>query len=397
MHYIPRLVEKALRYHLVRKKSILLLGPRQTGKTTLIKQLKPDLNLNFMLPRVRLQYEKDPTLLEREVLNLNLACPLVILDEVQKIPDLLDTVQVLIDEQKAQFVLTGSSARKLRTGKNINLLPGRVVTLRVDPLVREEFPLADLETFLLDGSLPGVLTTSVLADRQTDLFTYVENYLESEIRAEAVVRNIGSFAQFLTLASLESGNTVSFRAISQEIGVAHTTIARFYEVLEDCLIVETIPAYSLSATRKRLSQNNKYLFFDLGVARLCSQQPRALTRDNAGRLFEQFVGLEILRSLRTHTPEAQVMYWRDLNGPEVDYVVQFQGQLFIFEVKWTENPTLQDAKHLITFLKEYEKAKEALVICLCAQRIQLANRVFAIPWQELQDVLHRIVQSTPAL
>ena len=143
--------------------------------------------------------------------------------------------QDLIDRGRANFILTGSSARKLRRGARINLLPGRVAALRIDPFSLLELPAKDLHERLLYGSLPGILSVGNNVDRETDLESYVTTYLEEEVRAEAVVRNLGDFARFLELAASESGGIINLRKLSQEIGVAHTTIGAYYQILEDCL------------------------------------------------------------------------------------------------------------------------------------------------------------------
>ena len=201
--FIPRLLEKNILKSLRRGKSILLLGPRQTGKTTLIEhQIKPDIQYTFARVATRQRYEQNPALLESELeekIKQFSKPPLIFIDEVQKIPSVMDMAQHLIDSQKAQFILSGSSARKLKTGTNINLLPGRVVSLHMTPLVYQEMATfnSSLESILLYGTLPGIINDAEDEQSQEiDLYSYVSTYLEDEIRAEALVRNIGSFSRF---------------------------------------------------------------------------------------------------------------------------------------------------------------------------------------------------------
>ncbi len=186
--------------------------------------------------------------------------PLVLIDEIQKAPKLLDVAQDLIDREVANFVFTGSSARKLYRGTKANLLPGRVVSCRLDPFILSEFSANKLKERLLYGSLPGIMKEENPRHKETDLESYVTIYLEEEVRAEALVRNLGSFARFLEYAASESGNIVNFRKLSQEIGVSHTTIKDYYQVLEDCLIAERAEPLTKSRTRKKLTKSNKYLF-----------------------------------------------------------------------------------------------------------------------------------------
>lgn len=390
MKYIPRLLEGRIRHTIERGKSVLLMGARQTGKTTLARQFKSDLSISFVQPDVRQRYEKAPQLLKGEVEALapdvNGKRPLVILDEVQKVPVILDVVQDMIDRGVANFILTGSSVRKLRRGAQVNLLPGRVVVFRMDPFSLREFPTKDLAERMLYGSLPGILAVQALPDRETDLGAYVTTYLEEEIRAEAVVRNIGDFARFLELAASESGGIINLRKLSQEIGVSHTTIGAYYQIMEDCLIAERIEPLTHSKTRKKLTKSDKYLFFDLGVRRLAAREGTKLSRDTMGLVFEQFIGLELLRSAHTNGKGDKLRFWRDPDGPEVDWVVDADGVYTPIEVKWTENPASADIRHLEIFLSEYKTVGTGYVVCRVPRKAKLSDRIFAIPWQSIDEI-----------
>jgi predicted AAA+ superfamily ATPase len=391
MEYIPRALEAELRRQLGRGKSALLLGPRQTGKTTLLSRFPADLTLSFDLPGVRLRYERDPGQLLGEIRALERRQarrpPLVILDEVQRVPAVLDVVQHAIDRRQAQFVLTGSSARRLRRGAPANLLPGRIVMLRLDPLSLVEHGGLPLDVLLLDGSLPGIAGERDPGDRERDLASYVQGYLETEIRAEAVVRNVGTFSRFLELAGLESGGLVSFRALAQDLGVSHTTVAGYYEILEDCLVAERVDPLTRSRTRTKLTKSSRYVIFDLGVRRLCAGEGRRLPRERLGQLFEQFVGLELIRQSRLQGPGTSVRFWRDADGPEVDWVVERAGALIPVETKWTETPMARDVRHVEVFLREYPEAARGALVCRIPRRMKLSDRVTALPWQEISRVL----------
>jgi len=391
MKYIKRLIEDRIRHTLERDKSVLLLGARQTGKTTLTNRFKHDLLISFVEPDIRQRYEKSPHLLKGEVESLVAAetnkRPLVILDEVQKVPVILDVVQDLIDHGKANFILTGSSARKLRRGAQVNLIPGRIVAFRMDPFSLQEVPAKDLNERLFYGSLPGILAVQKQSDRETDLESYVTIYLEEEIRAEAAVRNLGDFARFLELAASESGGIINLRKLSQEIGVSHTTIGAYYRILEDCLIAERIEPLTKSKTRKKLTKSEKYLFFDLGVRRLAAHEGTRPPRDTMGMLFEQFVGLELLRSTHIRSHGTKIRFWRDPDGPEVDWVVDEDGIYTPLEVKWTDNPTAGDIRHLEVFLSEYKSVKTGFLICRVPRKAKLSEKVFALPWQSIDEVI----------
>jgi predicted AAA+ superfamily ATPase len=391
VQYITRALEPELGRQLARGRSVLLLGPRQTGKTTLLARFPADLRLALVLPDVRQLYEREPGRLLGEIAALRRGGrrrpPLVVLDEVQRVPALLDVVQHAIDTRLARFMLTGSSARRLRRGPAVNLLPGRVVLLRLDPLSLAERADLPLEQLLLDGSLPAVSGVRDPGDREGDLRAYVQGYLEEEIRAEALVRNVGTFSRFLELASLEAGLVVSFRALAQDLGLAHTTVAGFYEILEDCLVAERVDPLTRSRTRTKLIKSSRYLVFDLGVRRLCAGEGRRLPRERLGQLFEQWAGLELIRQSRAGRVETSVRFWRDPDGPEVDCIVERRGALVPVETKWTDAPTPRDARHVEVFLAEYPEAIRGFVVCRVPRRQALSNRVTALPWQEIGAVL----------
>ncbi len=386
--YINRLIEKDLKDAVSRRKSVLLLGPRQTGKTTMLERLSPARLLNLANPDMRQRYEKRPAVLIDEIRDLDARAdtpPLVVIDEVQKVPALMDALQVLLDEKRAVFILTGSSARKLRRGSHINLLPGRVLAYRLDPFRRDEYAKGSLQEQLLYGALPFVALDASEEAREQALRSYVTTYLEEEVRAEALVRNLSPFGRFLELAASESGGLINLRKLSQEIGVSHVTIGSYFQILEDCLIVERIDPLTRSATRKKLTRGNKYLFFDLGVRRLAAQEGCRLPLESLGKLLEQWVGLELIRSMRQGP--GHLRFWRDPDGPEVDWVIEREGRLIPVEVKWTETPTQQDTRNLRTFLTEYPEAEKGIVVCRTPRAMQLAPRIRAIPWQDLAEII----------
>ena len=391
MKYIPRLLEQAIRRAIARNKSVLVFGARQTGKTTLMSRFEADLVVTLVRPDVRQRYEKSPHLLAGEVDALaprpRRARPLVMIDEVQKVPALLDVIQDVIDRGRANFVLTGSSARKLRRGAAVNLLPGRVTAFRLDPFSLREVPASDVSDRLLYGSLPGILAVSDASDRETDLESYVTTYLEEEVRAEALVRQVGDFARFLELAASESGHIVNLRKLSQEIGVSHTTIGAYYQILEDCLVAERVEPLTHSKTRKKLTKSAKYLFFDLGVRRLAAREGAKPSRETMGRLFEQFVGLELVRGAHAARHPVTVRFWRDPDGPEVDWVVDRDGLYAPVEVKWTDTPRPSDIRHLELFLAEYPTAKMGYVVCHVPRKVALSERIVALPWQAVDDLI----------
>ena len=400
MSFIHRLIESQLHSILNMDKSILLLGPRQTGKTTLLKeQFKPDLNYSFVKTQQRRRFEMNPELLIKEIKgHISIEGlkrkPIVIIDEIQKVPIIMDVIQDAIDEKLANFILTGSSARKLkRDNHDINLLPGRVLELHLDGLSLLEMShhLPELDDLLLNGSLPEIILQADYLAKEKLLTSYVNIYLEEEIRAEALVRNLASFSRFLTYAAVDAGKQLNASNLSRELGISRNTILDYYQILEDCLIADRIEPITNHSTRKRLTKSPKYLFFDLGVRRVAAAEGLRLPSIYFSDLFEQFVGIEILKLLRIFAPQAKLRYWRDHAGPEVDYVIEYNRQYIPIEVKWTSTPKKEHAKHLITFMQEYDCVKPAYIICRTPRAVQINEQVIAIPWQVLAKQLKELL------
>lgn len=386
--YIPRLIHDNIQQALDRGKSILLLGARQTGKTTFVQeQLHPDISYSFARANLRQRYEQNPALLESELeekIKTFSHPPLIFIDEVQKIPRVMDIAQHLIDDKLARFIFTGSSARKLITGNEINLLPGRVTSFTMPPLLFDEMTelKPSLQDILLYGSLPGIITEPDKPSRETDLYSYVTTYLEEEIRAEALVRNVGSFSRFLEIAASEAGNQLNFTRLSQDIGISDTTVANYYQILEDCLITIRVDPITNSQTKRRLIKSPKYLFFDLGIRRACANEGVALPQKIVGNLFEHYVGNELFFYSQLTSPHIKVKYWRDSAGPEIDYVLDVSHHYIPIEVKWSDQPTLSDAKHLRKFMDEYQ-VNQGYIICRTPHRYKITDKIIALPWQEL--------------
>jgi len=388
-------------------KSCLFFGPRQTGKTTLVHKTLENISnkkdiIEYPLqhPGVRQSLEADPGKLIREVEAYSNK-PIVFIDEAQKVPSVFDAAQYLIDTDKASIILTGSSARKLRRS-GANLLPGRVSYLHLDPLMWGELGLLrggaidelkvnninkskfSLEDSLVFGSLPNIVLADE-QDRSKTLREYAEIYLEEEIRAEALSRNVGAFSRFLELAARESGTAPNMANLSQETGVSQPAIKEFYNILVDTLVAERVDPY-LKKPRKQILSSSRYYLFDIGVRNAVARLP--LTHDliNAqkGTLFEHAVILEIIRRIRALDKNYKVNYWRTKSGAEVDCIIDMGDKVIPIEIKASKNVSLGKLKGLKIFLEDYKSvAKEGFVITMGERREKLAHNITAIPWQEL--------------
>ena len=375
-------------------KSVLIFGARQTGKTTLSKQFNLDLSISLLRPALRNKYAHNPDQLIKELETLKSSLtrkPLVLIDEIQKAPSLLDVVQYLIDEDIAQFILTGSSARKLRKSSELNLLPGRVVVYHMDPLTIQECPKEwiTFDTLLFDGSLPGIVNASSPQDRYETLESYALIYLEEEIRAEALVKNVDAFVHFLELAARESGQITNYSKLSQQIGISHLTVKTYYQILVDSLVAFRIHPFTVSSCRPRLTKASKIIFFDLGVRRLCAKEGKHQPLEMQGRLLEQWIGLELFRYKHIKKDMMNILFWRDNSGVEVDYVIEKENLLIPIEVKLTPSPKPNDMRHLKTFLNEYPTAKHGFILCDCDMPMAMSDNITALPWRHVLDVFEK--------
>lgn len=405
MNYFYRHMEHLLTGGYSSNKVRLLFGARQTGKSTLLNRMLPEGTsavYNLQDSRLRRQFESDPSSFSREIKSLGDGVTNVLVDEIQKVPELLEEIQFLYDADplRFQFFVTGSSARRLRV-HSANLLPGRCHMYHLYPVIRSEerncasvlektdppetgFMPRDLHDRLIYGNLPGVLQEG-RASAGATLSAYVENYLEEEIRREAVVRDVGAFNIFLRLAALESGGQTNLARLSQESGIPASTLKLYYQVLCDTFVGYYIPAYG-HPSRKRLLTTPRFLFFDLGVRNAAARVSVSveLTSTEGGPLLEHWVGLELIHRAGYSGRNYGVSFWRTKTGAEVDYVWQSPQEDVPIEVKWTENPRPEDARHVETFLDLYpQRSRRGLIVCRAARPSQLTERTTAIPWANL--------------
>lgn len=328
-------------------KSVLLLGPRQTGKSTLIGQLEPDLKINLARESVYLQYASNPDLLER---ILNQICPkTVFIDEVQRIPSLLNTIQAILDENpgKFKFYLTGSSARKLKRG-NANLLPGRIVAFHFHPLTIEELNYQfDLEDCLAFGTLPGVFVEKNTRSKKQILGTYGATYLKEEIREEALTKNIEGFSRFLFVAAAKNGEFMDYAKLGAQAAITQKTASRFFEILEDTLIVYRLEAYKKTSMR-RLIKHPKFYFFDTGVLNSLLGNYQ-VTADRKGFLFETFVIDQVRSLFMSKGIDVRLSTFRTDAGAEVDLIIESDGKTMAVEIKAGKNVSPADLRGFKSF------------------------------------------------
>lgn len=310
--------------------SIFLFGPRGTGKSTWIRERFPDATTYDLLDTGEaLRLAREPGALYRELAGLPPES-WVVIDEVQKVPALLDEVHRLMETRRLRFVLSGSSARKIRHG-GANLLAGRALTTSLFPLVSAELGVPmDLDRALRFGSLPMAVTGQ---DPAGYLRSYAETYLDQEIRAEALTRNLGSFSRFLEIAARQNGQVTNTSAIGRDAGVSRSTVQNHFEILVDTLIGSWLPAWKLKSATKQVQQS-KFYFFDPGVARaLTGRQAYPPTAEELGALLETLV-LHELRAFLGYTGRGYPLcFWRTYDGAEVDFLFETQDGFVAIEVK----------------------------------------------------------------
>ncbi len=352
------------------KKSIFLLGPRQTGKSTLLRQIKGSVFIDLLDPATYRTLSAKPESLEERILFSHSGqneIIRVVIDEIQLLSELLNMVHLLIEKYPTwRFILTGSSVRKLRQ-KGVNLLGGRAHKYSLHPVVSQELELStqthfDWKSLLRYGGLPSMIGSS---DWQMDQSSYVGLYLQEEIQSEAAIRSTQHFSRFLNLAGHLTGKQINFQNVSSDVGVSAKVLKSYFEILDDTLVGELLPSLQGSTKRKAVAMP-KFYFFDVGVANFLKGVFSATPgTDTFGDCLEHFIYCELRAHISYRKIQGNLCYWRTTSQLEVDFVFTFNNEYIAIEVKGTENPDKNDMKGLRAFKDDYPQARLVLV---CAQK-----------------------------
>ncbi|MBW2304737.1 MAG: ATP-binding protein [Deltaproteobacteria bacterium] len=380
---IPRVIKLP-----IGKKSFFLFGPRQVGKSTLVRKelaQKYHIEIDLLKRDEFLKYRLDPALFRSEIefAAKNGKKFIVFIDEIQKLPFLLDEIHYLIEKFKGQltFILTGSSARKLKRS-SVNMLAGRAWEFRLYPFTFMELGDAfHLNDALLKGTLPPIVHENP-EDAFFTLKAYTQTYLKEEILDEALVRNVEAFGRFLDIAADQSGRIVNYSTIGRDTGVSGKNIKNYYQILEDTLIAIRLEPY-LKSARKRLVRHPKYYLFDIGVINsLCSRiTPRSITVPTVlGNLFEHFIILETKRLVHYGKRPAKLFHWRSSQGAEVDLIIEEEENLFAVEIKTMRRVKKADLRGLRSFCKDYPQAIP-MCVSIC-DRPYTAGEIPVLPWRD---------------
>jgi predicted AAA+ superfamily ATPase len=372
----PVYIERALDLSsLLQKKSHFLFGPRQTGKTSLIHHSLKGIKLYDLLDTsLYLALSQNPSRISQEIEPRD---KIVVIDEIQRLPVLLNEVHRLIEERGVRFLLTGSSARKLRRG-GVNLLGGRARTKYMHPLTYPELGNRfDLFRVIERGLLPSIYLSD---DPRADLQAYTGSYLQQEIVAEGTTRNIPAFSRFLKVAALCNGTIVNFTNVSNDAQVPRTTVYEYFEILKDTLLLYELPAWRKSRKRKPFA-SSKYYFFDVGVVAAIQGRNFRPGTSEFGEALETYLMHELI-SYSDYISGEPLSYWRSTSGFEVDFIL---GDHTAVEVKAKENLSARDLRSLRA-LAEEKKLKRYLSVSLEPRRRTLENLTL-LPLREFLEAL----------
>ena len=377
--------KRILTLPLSEKETCFLWGPRQTGKSTLLKTLFPDARrYDLLLSNEYSRLLTNPALIREECLAESKASVTkklpVIIDEVQKIPALLDEVHWLIENTGTRFILCGSSARKIKRGQ-ANLLGGRAIRYELRPLVYPEIPDFSLSKALNAGLLPRHYQH---LHPQRLIESYVGDYLKEEIAAEALTRNVPAFSRFLKIASLSNGELINYQNIASECGVSAPTVKEYFQILEDTLVGKQLPAFRKRAKR-RLIGAPKFYFFDIGIVAYLTHRGKVeQSSELFGRALEHFIFMEISAHSSYSELNYPIAYWKTASGFEVDFVLG-DHQLAV-EVKAASMVVNRHLKGIRAF-KEEHVASHYIVVSMDPNPRKTADGIDILPWNIFLDRL----------
>ena len=340
--------------------SVFLFGARQTGKTTLLLQQFPNAEYIDLLDSVTLRkFSNYPETLFEMYKDCD-SNTVVIIDEIQQVPLLLNEVHRLIHKRGIRFILCGSSARKLRR-KGYNTLGGRALPCYLYPLVSAEIPDFDIDTALTKGMLPAFYTAK---NAYRLLASYLDVYLRQEIKEEALVRNLSNFQRFLDAAALTDGEIVNYNNIATDCGVSANSVKEYFSILEDTLVGYMIPAFA-KRVKRRIVLSPKFYFFDIGVTNYLLHRKEVVRGTTEyGHAFEHFVMQELIAYIGYTHNDNRLSYWRTKDGVEVDAVIGndlLGGAKLAIEIKSTEDVQNKHLKGLRTFADEHPDCRRIVV------------------------------------
>lgn len=372
------LVERIQRIDPPADRSAFLWGPRKTGKTTLLRQQFPEACwIDLLDYDIFLSLSQRPSAL-RQILEAQFS-KTVVIDEVQKVPNLVDEIHWLIENKGYQFILCGSSARKIRRGKS-GLLGGRAWRFELYPLVTKELKSFDLDRALHVGLIPSHYFAS---NAEMDLKGYVHDYLKEEVQAEALTRNLPAFSKFLRAAAITNGMLLNYSNAARESGVSVKTIREYYQILEDTLIGRQLAPWK-KAKKRRLIETAKFFFFDTGiVSNLLEQRSLVSGTKEYGRAFEHFILQECWAYRHYSNLDFPISFWRTASGSEVDLILG-DAEVAI-EVK--ASARVADRTKGLHLFHEENKCRKSFIISKEQRPRKISSQITVLPWQNFCEML----------
>lgn len=353
------MIKRLINLPLEGQESIFLFGPRGAGKSYWLKSKIPDCYyINLLDTQIRFDLEADPSKIHRYIGNEK--DKWIIIDEIQKIPELLDEVHKLIEEKKRKFILTGSSARKLKK-EGVNLLAGRALTYKIYPLTAIELGSRfNISESLEFGHMPSIYDKENL-DKAKYLESYIKTYLKEEVQQEGLSRNLGAFSRFLEAASFSQASTLNMSSIARETSTKTNLISSYFDLIEDMLISYRIPIFTKRAKR-RLIAHPKFYFFDAGIYyHLKPKSILDIRAETEGASLETLILQDLIAYNEYQRLQYQIFYWRTAHGTEVDFVLLGNKKLLAIEVKHSRRVDFSDIKSLKSFKEDYPEADLLLV------------------------------------
>ncbi|WP_447970037.1 ATP-binding protein [Nitrospira sp. M1] len=378
-----KILARLLTIDLPSRQSAFLWGPRKTGKSTYLKSKFPDsVVFDFLQTDLFVEFSKRPALLRERLLAMDKAMlrKPIILDEVQKVPQILDEVHGLIESKGWKFILCGSSARKLKRGQ-ANLLGGRAWRYEMFPLITPEIDTFDLLRALNHGLIPDHY---LQANAHKSLRAYVQDYLKEEVFAEGLTRNIPAFSRFFDAMGYSHGEMTNFSNIARDCGVDSKTVKEYYQILVDTLMGSLLPPFRRRQNRQVITKASKFYLFDVGVAgNIVKRRVREERGEAFGKAFEHFILMELTAHRSYHDLEYPIQFWRTSTGLEVDFILG-DGEIAI-EVKGTNRVDSRELRPLLTFIDEYHP-RQAIIVCNePAERVIESIRIK--PWRVFLEEL----------
>ena len=382
--------KRLLQNPLKSKTSFFLLGARGTGKSYWLKnQLKDSIMFNLLEPDIRIELSTKPGLLEQQIPPNYKGW--IIIDEIQKAPILLDLVHKLIEDKNYKFILTSSSARKLKKA-GTNLLAGRAHTYYMYPFtfqeLKNDFNLSNALNF---GMLPKIYDDKISKAKKY-LSSYTKTYLYEEVMQEGLSRNLEAFSRFLEAASFSQASVLNTSSIARDMGINSRTILNYFDLLEDMLLCYRLSVFSKRAKRK-LVAHPKFYFFDVGVYQ--SIRPKGLIdsyKEIEGHALETLILQELVALNHYFELGYKIQYWRTVNGQEIDFIIYGPKNFIAIEIKRSNSVSLFDLKSLKLFLEDYPEAK-AYIVYGGKKKLYFGNNIKALPILDFLKLLPQILTS----